>query len=245
MLKPFWNRIFKEGWIFSLILFVILAGLRAYGILGGEKSDYTPAMISFLIMWSLPLIILTKNGRRQIGIKKPVNKQWVVLSPVLGAAAAFIIFLIGFLLYGHSGNNWYVTVGQTYFRDIPAGEAPVLKMFVFFTIPAMLFSPIGEEFFFRGIINETVRIKWNAKTGMIVNSILFGVVHLLHHGLYNTSGSIHILLGSGFIWVVLMFLTSCLFTIIREKTGSIWPAVIAHSAFSLTMNVTIFFIIYN
>jgi uncharacterized protein len=245
MLRAVWKRIFKEAWILSLILFLILAGIRAYGILGGSKSNNIPVALGFVIMWSLPLIILTKEGRRQIGIRKPKNVLWIILSPLLGAATAFVVFLIGFLLYGHSCNNWYVTVGRSYFGETSLSNMPFMTMFIFCTIPAVLFSPLGEELFFRGIVHESVKMKWNTKTGVIVNSSLFGIVHILHHGLSNSGGSLQMLWVSGSIWVVLMFLSSNLFTLIREKTESIWPAVIAHVFFSLTMNITIFFILFK
>lgn len=245
MLRPFWNKVFKEAWVLSLILFLLLAGIRAYGILGGSKSDYKPLAIGFIIMWFLPLIFLSKKGRNQIGIKKPKNMRWIILSPLIGAGFAFIVFLIGFLLYGYSGDNWYITVGSSYLGGNALANIPVMKMFIYSTIPAMLFSPIGEELFFRGIINESVKIRWNTKTALIVNSALFGLVHILHHGVLNNGGSVQIFWVSGLIWIVLMFLCSNLFTIIREKTGSLWPAMVAHAFFSLTMNITIFFILFN
>jgi uncharacterized protein len=244
MLRTVWNKIFKEAWILSLVLCILLFLLRAYGFLGRTKSNYQPVMIGFIIMWFLPLVFLNKNGRRQIGIKKPVNKLWVLLSPLVGALSALIVFLIGFLLYKNSSDNWYVTIGSAYFSDKAMMHIPRFTMFLIFTFPAVLFSPIGEELFFRGMINESLKIRWNEKIGIIVNSALFGIVHFLHHGILNKGGSIQIFWISGLIWVLLMFLCSYLFTLIRIKTESIWPGVIAHAFFNLTMNATILYILF-
>lgn len=244
MLRDIWNKMFKQAWIFSLFIFLLLSALRAYGLLSGNKSNYIFVMYGFLIMWFIPAIFLNKNGRNKIGIKKPKNMLWIILSPFLGIFYATIVFLIGYLLFQSSGNNWYVTVGNSYFSDPRMLQMPRFQMFLTFTIPAMLFSPIGEELFFRGVISESFKIKWNLKTGVIVNSALFGLVHILHHGISNQNGSMQILWLSGLLWCVLIFLCGALFSIIREKTGSIWPSMIAHSFFNLTMNAFIFFVLF-
>jgi uncharacterized protein len=245
MLRTTWEKIFKEAWVLSIILYVLLSFLRAYGFFGGKVSNYTPIMFGFIIMWFIPLVFLNKKGRDKIGIRKPANKLWVMLSPLLGILSALIVFMIGFLLYKYSNENWFITIGNAYFGDVAVAKMPRFTMFIIFTIPAMLFSPIGEELFFRGIIHESIKIKWNLKTATIVNSALFALVHILHHGILNNGGSIQIFLIPGLVWVLLMFLCSNLFTLIREKTGSIWPGVIAHTFFNLTMNFTIFFILFN
>ena len=243
MLRSIWTRLFKEPWIMGIVLFILLSILRGYGILSGDKSNYSLVMIGFVIMWSIPFISLTKNGRHQIGIRKPKNIQWILLSPLIGIISALLMFLIGFLLYQNSSDNWYITVGNTYITDPNMLQMPRFKLFIMFTIPAMTFSPIGEELFFRGVIYESIKIKWNLRTAVIVNSALFGLVHILHHGISNQSGSLKVFWLSGVIWVVLIILCGSLFTLIREKTGSIWPAMIAHAFFNLAMNITIFFIL--
>jgi hypothetical protein len=41
-------------------------------------------------------------------------------------------------------------------------------------------------------------------------------------------------------WVGLMFFTGLAFAALRQHSGSLLPAVIAHLAFNATMNITIF-----
>lgn len=245
MLRVIWLRIFKEAWILSLVLYIMLFILRAYGFLGGDESNYKYVMLGFIIMWLIPIVFLNKNGRNKIGIRKSANKLWFMLSPLFGILSAFIVFLIGFLIYKNSSDNWFVTIGNAYFSDPKMFHIPKFTLFIIFTIPAILFSPVGEELFFRGLIHESIKVKWNNKIATIINSALFGLVHFLHHGILNKGGSIQIFWVSGLIWVGLIFLCSNVFTLIRYKTESIWPSVIAHLFFNLTMNFTIFYILFN
>lgn len=245
MLRTVWYKIFKEAWILSIVLYILLFILRAYGFLGESVSNYKPIMLGFILMWFIPIVFLNKTGRNQIGIRKPTNKLWLMLSPLLGILLAFIVFLIGFLVYKNSNDNWFVTIGNAYFSDPKMLHMSKFTLYIIFTIPAILFSPLGEELFFRGVIHESIKIRWNNKIATIINSALFGLVHFLHHGILNKGGSIQIFWLSGLIWVVLMFLCSNIFTLIRYKTESIWPSVIAHSFFNLTMNFTIFYILFN
>jgi membrane protease YdiL (CAAX protease family) len=43
----------------------------------------------------------------------------------------------------------------------------------------MIFSPIGEGFFFRGMLHESVKVMWGATVATWVNAMAFGGIHLL------------------------------------------------------------------
>ena len=88
MLRVVWHRMFKEAWILTIVLFILLFILRAYGILGGNEPNYKLVMLGFLLMWFIPIIFLNKNGRNKIGIKKSANRLWLMLSPLLGILSA-------------------------------------------------------------------------------------------------------------------------------------------------------------
>jgi hypothetical protein len=73
--------------------------------------------------------------------------------------------------------------------------------------------------------------------------LAFGGVHLLHYGIIHDAGGWHFLLVPGLRWLGLMVVTSWLFTLCRKLGGSIWPAVLSHSAYNLVMNLTLFLIL--
>ena len=74
MLRPLWKKIawFNPAFGFFLVLafgiprFIIALNANVTG-------NYGLIAIVFLLMWIAPFILLTKNGRRSIGVKKPTN----------------------------------------------------------------------------------------------------------------------------------------------------------------------------
>ena len=57
MLRPFWSRIFPGAWLYSLVLFVVLAAMRTYAILGPAKAGLL-FLCQFLLMGLLPFVLL-------------------------------------------------------------------------------------------------------------------------------------------------------------------------------------------
>jgi membrane protease YdiL (CAAX protease family) len=241
LLRPLWQRVFGQAWVLNLVLFVLLSGLRAYGILGPERASVRQLiLVSFLAMWFLPFVFLHRDGRRATGLGKPGRLAWLAWGPLLGAVASMLLFGIGMLLYGRGADHWYVAISQQYLLDDVMSQLPLVTAFVMFTVPAMLLSPIGEEFFFRGMVHESVRTGWGERTATLVNGLAFAGVHFLHYGVARDSSGWHVRAVPGLLWFVLMMGVSWLFTMCRKKSGSIWPAVLAHSTFNLVMNLTIF-----
>jgi len=99
-----WLRIFHHGWILSLILFLALGGLRAYGLFGLSSARIL-IMLNFLLMWFLPFIFFTKEGRQAMGLKRVEHPRWLGWGLLFGMVAALIVFGIGWGLYGRSADN--------------------------------------------------------------------------------------------------------------------------------------------
>ena len=224
------------------MLFVALGGVRAHGVFG-PSSARVLLVFSVFLMWFLPFIFFTKKGRQAMGLKKVEHPRWLVWGLFLGMGASLIVFGIGWVLYGRGADNWYVSVLASFSIGAVQTQIPRFVLFLLYTLPAMIFSPIGEEFFFRGMLHESVKEQWGATVATLVNAIAFGGIHLLHHGLRWDSKGVHLLLGSGLLWVGLMMGLSWLFTVCRQRSDSIWPAVVAHAGFNLVMNLTIFWVL--
>lgn len=189
-----------------------------------------------------PYLLLTKPERVIAGLKRPVNGIWLLNGFLLGGLAAFVIFVIGHVMYGDGQNNWFVSVGR-YYVTTPGMEGfSLFQQFLAFTVPALIFSPVGEEIFFRGVMQSVLAETWNYKISVVVNSVLFGVLHLFHHGIIAAQEGIQWLPVSGFIWSFLIMGTGVLFAFVRRKTDAVWGATVAHMAFNLCMNFTIFYI---
>lgn len=227
----------------SLVLIALLAVgfavMRALGALGPSNLRWL-LPLGFCLMTILPWVLLTKNGRQQIGFKKPHKNSFYLLGIGLGIAAPLVCFVLGYLIYGYTNNNWFVNIGNNYKTMMNTTGMSFLMLHLIFTIPAMLFSPIGEEIFFRGVMQKTLEQKWSASTSTYIECCLFAVVHLCHHGFLEAGGSLIFLPVSGALWVIQMFFVAWMFAWLRAKSGSILVAIIAHSIFNLTMNMLIF-----
>ena len=71
------------------------------------------------------------------------------------------------------------------------------------------------------------------------------MVHLCHHGQFHTAAGVELRELSAALWMVLMFGSALLFAWLRKSSGSLLPAIVAHMAFNLVMNLTIFWFLWH
>jgi hypothetical protein len=157
---------------------------------------------------------------------------------LLGALAAAVAIGVGFGLYGFGSHNWVITLRNTYREvSLPMGKRAASAVLA---LPTAVVSPGGEEFFFWRLFHFPLKRVAGNGTAMLANAFAFGSVHLLHHGIVRDAAALHLRPASGLIWLLVMMGVGWLFTICRLRGGSLWPAVLAHAACTLFMNVTIF-----
>ena len=144
------------------------------------------------------------------------------------------------MLFGRSADNWFVSIANNYRGVMDTAGMSMLQLQLIFTLPALMFSPVAEEIFFRGILQRTLEQHCSERTSTVIESGAFGLVHLCHHGLVLGAAGLGWLPLSGTLWMLLMFFTALLFARIRQRSGSLYPAMAAHAAFNLTMNTLIF-----
>ena len=188
MLRPFWSRIFPGAWLYSLVLFIVFAAMRTYATFGPAKAR--PLFLcQFLLMGLLPFVLLTRSGRQEIGICKVPRPAWLLWAPLLAALAAAGAIALGFGLYGFGVDNWVITLRNTY-REvaIPLGKWPA---FAVLALPAAIVSPVGEEFFFRGLFHFSLKRVTGSGAATLANAFAFGSVHLLHHGIWRDAAGLH------------------------------------------------------
>ncbi len=238
-LKPFWKKLLPQSWVFIVVLAILLAIPRFILAMNGY---YNAIIIIFMFMWFTPFLLLSNPGRKQIGLIKPSRPLWLLWGFLLGIAGAVLVYLIGYLTYGNTAPHWYTSVMNTFNKGtIIQDIRPNYLFFILFALPTMIFSPIGEEFFFRGIMQEAFAEKWDTKTATVIEAAFFGVTHLAHHGLMATVFGYR-LLPSAFPWIFLMMAVSILLSFVRNQSGSIWGAVLCHAGFNLGMMWCIFYL---
>ena len=193
-------------------------------------------------MMMMPWIFLNKQGRKKIGFSKSISFKFYWYAIAAGLLLALLCYVSGLLLFAASADNWFVSIKNSYYNSMNTAGMSLITMFITFTVPALIFSPLGEEIFFRGFLQEALTQKFSYSTAMAIDSLFFALIHLFHHGFVkNAAGIIHFYPLSGFLWVLLMFSTAMVFAWLKKKSGSLYPAIAAHAVFNLVMNVTIFY----
>jgi hypothetical protein len=105
---------------------VLVAALRIYATFGPAKARPL-LLVQFLLMGALPFSVLTRSGRREIGICKVSRRVWFLWGPLLGMLAAAGPVAVGFALYGYGSDNWMITLRNMY-REVaaPMGKWPAI-----------------------------------------------------------------------------------------------------------------------
>ena len=219
------------AWILVAGLFVVHALLRFGGL---WNPLYIP--LSMILIWPLPWLLASPAGRRRMGFRMPKSGRWFVLGPTVALGVLALCAAIAWGFFGSGTANWFVHHART--LQVPLDRLPpgtsVLTQFGVVTLPALLFSPLAEEFLYRGVILTSVSARWGTRVGMGVQAAAFALVHLAHYGL----APVQPLLIA--VWVPSMALAALAFGWIVQKSGSVWCAVGAHAAFNAGMNGLVF-----
>ncbi|NDV60734.1 CPBP family intramembrane glutamic endopeptidase [Bacteroides sp. 519] len=242
-LKPLWRKCFSYNWKFGLFLIAIICIPRFILVLNAnESANYSYTGLIMLVSAIVPFLFLNRQGRKVIGLTKPRNYLWLLFAIIIGLVFSVALYFIGELFYGNGFENWYVYIGKSY--NIPVGISgnDKLMMFAIMALTGMLFSPIGEELFFRGIVHSTFAKSLGDAKASIIDGAAFALTHISHFGLVFISGSWRFFTVPAMIWVVSMFIVSLLFFLCRHKSGSILGAMLCHAAFNLGMIYCIFYL---
>ena len=68
-LCPFWSRLAIPPWLLSLLVLTVLAAARFYSAFGPPQASIL-FLLHILVMWTLPFLFLTRQGRRDIGLHR-------------------------------------------------------------------------------------------------------------------------------------------------------------------------------
>jgi membrane protease YdiL (CAAX protease family) len=190
-----------------------------------------------------PFVFLTKHGRKEIGMTRPGKYYWLLFAFVGGLIFSFALYYAGDILYGNTFQNWYNYIGRSY--KIPTGITSHDRAILFsiMALTSMIFSPVGEELFFRGIVHASFARSIGERKASVVDSSAFALTHVSHFGLVFINNQWSFLTAPALIWVAGMFLVSVMFFIFKKYTGSILGSIFCHAAFNLGMTYCIFYLL--
>lgn len=227
----------------GILLLVVFGIVRMVLVLQANVTGtYQLVSLVFVAMALLPWVVLTRTGRRAIGIVRPSRWRWMLPAAIAGATACFAVYLAATALWGYSTQNPFAYIARTY-TNVPESpsDADRLIYFIIYAVISMLFSPIGEELLYRGIAHESFASRLGNRRAALVDAGAFAVTHLAHFGIVFVAGAWAFLPLPALLWVAAMFLSSLVFYGFRMLTGSVLGAIVAHAAFNLAMNYVIFY----
>ncbi len=214
-----------------LAVFLVHSIIRFAGL---WNPIYVP--VSMVILWPLPWLFLHKESRYEARFRSPASWTWFLIAPALAVLGTAACAALAWLSFDNLDANWFIQHAlalKVSLSSAPADES-VAGRFLIVTIPAMIFSPLGEEFFYRGLMLSALELKWGQRTAMLVQASAFSLVHLAHYGLDPFQPALIA------VWLPSMFAVALLLGWIVIKSGSVWCAVVAHSTFNLALSVVVF-----
>ena len=242
-LRPYLRSRMRFGVGLAVTLLVGFGIVRfALVLQANVTGSYNLVSIVFVAMAITPWVLLTREGRRHIGIRRPTRWWGMPIALVAGAATCAAIFWLASALWQQSASNPFAYIAGTYTAvpaDLSADDRVVY--FVIFAVIGMLFSPIGEELLYRGLAHDALARGLSERRAAIIEAGAFALVHLAHFGIVYVSGAWAFLPGPAVFWLAAMFGAALLFLAHRRLTGSVWGAVVAHAGFNVAMTALIFF----
>ena len=242
-LRPFWAKFFKFNWEFALVLVLVVCVTRFILVLDANQSgNYGLIGIVMLLSAITPFLFLTRYGRKKIGMVKPTKYAALLIAFVTGLIFSLILHYLGHYLYGTTFQNWYAYIGKSYNIPVVITERDKAVLFSIMAGTGMIFSPVGEELFFRGIVHSAFAKSIGDRRASVADSTAFALTHISHFGLVYLNSQLGFYPVPALIWVVGMFLVSLMFFVFKKNSGSILGAIMCHAGFNLGMIYAIFYL---
>ncbi|MBB1286278.1 CPBP family intramembrane metalloprotease [Flavisolibacter sp. BT320] len=190
-------------------------------------------LLQFLFLFTIPTLLFAyfsdpKPGE-YLGLKSPHPSLYWILGLLLIIVAYPFVEFIGFLNQkipvGESTERWMKSMEEEAGRQIrfmlrerSVGE--LFKNLVFIS----LFAGIGEELFFRGILQRIfIRMTQNPWMGIVLTAAIFSGIHFQFYGFFPR------------------FLLGILLGAIYWYSGSLWTAILAHFLYDAVIILVVYF----
>ncbi|MDQ6646565.1 MAG: CPBP family intramembrane metalloprotease [Pseudomonadota bacterium] len=173
----------------------------------------------FLLAWRKWPRLCVQGQPPGFGFTRPSQYSFLLLAVLAGLAAP----VLGGLL-----TQWFAQ-GHPVTQDIQqlGGRTP-LGLRIPLVLLVISVGPVVEELLFRGVLLSALLQRWRAVPSVLISSLLFALAHLS---------------GLQFEWFALpqLILLALLLAWLRLRSGSIWPAVVAHGTNNL-LAVAVWFV---
>lgn len=106
-------------------------------------------------------------------IKSDLNCKETILSILINIALSVGIIMTAGYVLSHVWPSGF----QSMLNEVNSSDNSTLRTTIIYSIGAALIAPFAEEFMFRGVLLNRLKIKIGMKKAIILSSILFGFIH--------------------------------------------------------------------
>lgn len=211
-------------------------------VIAGLENSIVPWAPFYVVYAALATWLPIKWGTYRFGSIKAVPWWWWVISPIIAILMQAILSLLLNAVYARI----VVAMGGVERLDDPLIAVPPMFDAMFAaasehlgiakgTVSTMYFAFLvawagaGEELYFRGYVQGTLRKRHSARYAIVVAASLFAVRHYMQMLLLLPKYPIF----AASAWVLMGFLLGILLGIIYERTKSLWIPVTIHYLFNI------------
>ena len=218
--------------LYLIIVLAVSAIIETVWLIYGEAA--TQAGVASLLMF-VPVvaafIVSRKYYKKQriLGLVRcrPVFILLAVLFPLVYFGLSYSLFWL-FAKGSYAGNlSGLIEYARAYSQKLSDKSAVITALIVM--IPVTFITAFGEEIGWRGFMYPVMQRMWGWKKAIIISGGVWAVWHLplVISGLY-LQGTVMIYRVPVFIVEVLAL--TVIFSWVRMKSNSVWPAVALHAA---------------
>ncbi|MDF9795977.1 membrane protease YdiL (CAAX protease family) [Catalinimonas alkaloidigena] len=222
----------RPGWATAIVLLFVFSSVRFVLVLQANVNDnYQYISYFFVMMILLPFVCLNGQGQKSIGIDKVSSWKGIGWGAFFGVVSCTLLFGLMNWFYGKTDANAFTYISHTY-KELPEvmDSQSRLMYFAIFAGVSMLFSPLGEELFYRGLIHENIAFEVGHNNASVIDSLAFSLVHLSHFGIVYLDGSWQFLFWPSILWMLGLYISCRLFYFARVLSGTILGAIVAHAS---------------
>ncbi len=216
-------------WVFPFIIIGQLIGFSfesVYGLLENEYFLYATHIVSSLLCFTIPFIILARTQKSTVSELVPLGRA------EKGTALPFFLFGISICslanIFSSAADsffdNFLSLFGLRYELSNDTDEKGLL-IFILALLSTAVVPALVEEFGCRGIMFGLLK-KHSEGFAIIVSSLLFAIIH------------------GNFVQIPFAFMVGLALAVIRLKTGTLWVAVAVHFCNNL-VSVIFEYVLYD
>lgn len=169
---------------------------------------------STVTLWLLySFVRLAKLSKRTLGLSR--KPKWRYLQY---AFITYAVYFASYIFVSILVTNLLPSVDLNQEQQLPFAKSTAGMGLLFVFLSLVVLPPLLEEILMRGFLYGSLRLRLKVLPAALITSVLFAAAHL-------QSGS-----AAPLLWAAAIdtFILSMLLVYLREKTGSVWPAVMLH-----------------